>query len=829
MHAFWEITASNVLVVTVLAVCVAAVGRVWKNPAGMHFLWLLVLLKLITPPLVTVPLSLPTTQSTSLIEESPRAVSLPVKSAGVTGLPVKFPAGPNAPELTSDPPRGNMLRREENSDRTSVYPSPSPQGSRSKALASQWHPSINVAPPGALRKGIPWMTILAWTWVVGTGLLASVHIFRMLRFRRLLRCARAPSSEIVDTATRIAERLGLPRVPEIAVLPVRLTPLVWSLGCRPRVVLPSALFERLDADAQEAILAHELAHVRRKDHWVRMLELLIATLFWWHPVVWWACRQLRELEEQCCDGLVLSAVSGPKAYATALLDTLDFLSEQSLAVPLMATGAKSPVSLARRIKMLKNHVDARPLTPARLVLLAAVAAVPMAICFAAGEPKAQDGQTLRTEGLTSQHGVNDSASPPEVEVDRSVTERSSVDRQTEGDVSVLGRLVEAVLGDSESPNDRYIVPENNFRDLLTFVRRLERYQPRTLQEDLEHRHRAAAAIRQAAQRIVDLETDKESLAYRRAEEALLRDRIHGLPGATPSEQRFTLAQIEQYVSNAIAAGRTSLAFDIAELTCKTLQEAGQYREAAEANRSFAKLFPELSEDEGGMRREYLRSNARWLEAKAKEFRPVERELPVVAAERTASLDIQPVANRPCDDLSGPGVFEGNGLAELPRGEVTLGGIRFTVGERLIVLGGKDIPKLPKMVAGVQVQRKIMRLYALHAVQFAGPPRLVCDGERIGEFTLHYDDGSSATLPIIFGVHVRNNWNDDRGTPVSEGKVVWTGRNRVSDWMNSSLRLYLGVWENPHQDKTVTTLDFKSTDSDAGPFCVALTVEEAAAE
>ena len=56
--------------------------------------------------------------------------------------------------------------------------------------------------------------------------------------------------------------------------------------CRP------SFFERLDATAQEAILAHELAHVRRKDHWVRLLELVVTTLFWWHPAVWWACRRI---------------------------------------------------------------------------------------------------------------------------------------------------------------------------------------------------------------------------------------------------------------------------------------------------------------------------------------------------------------------------------------------------------------------------------------------------------------------------------------------------------------------------------------------------------
>jgi len=154
------------------------------------------------------------------------------------------------------------------------------------------------------------------------------------------------------------------------------------------VVLPKALLKQLDAAALETVLAHELAHVRRKDHWIRLLELVVTTLFWWHPVVWWASHELRELEEQCCDGLVLVTVPhGARVYATALLDTLDCLSERSVSTPGVATAAKSAVSLARRIKMLKNRPDAVPLTVGRPWLLLVVAAIPMGLALAAKPPQ----------------------------------------------------------------------------------------------------------------------------------------------------------------------------------------------------------------------------------------------------------------------------------------------------------------------------------------------------------------------------------------------------------------------------------------------------------
>ena len=187
-----------------------------------------------------------------------------------------------------------------------------------------------------------------------------------------------------------ANSLGLRRIPAIRMLPVRISPLVWSVGldrkCAADGVVPAA-----GACRECSILAHEMAHVRRKDHLARLLELLVSTLFWWHPVVWWACRELQQLEELCCDAMVVGVTpSSRKAYVTALLDTLDFLCDGLIAAPLGATAAKSPVLLARRIAMLKNRTGVMRLTLGRLVLLLLVAAVPMAIAFAAKPPTAND-------------------------------------------------------------------------------------------------------------------------------------------------------------------------------------------------------------------------------------------------------------------------------------------------------------------------------------------------------------------------------------------------------------------------------------------------------
>jgi beta-lactamase regulating signal transducer with metallopeptidase domain len=67
----------------------------------------------------------------------------------------------------------------------------------------------------------------------------------------------------------------------------------------PVLLLPRDLLDELTPDERDALLAHELAHVRRRDHWVRLLELAATALFWWYPVAWWARAALRRAEERC--------------------------------------------------------------------------------------------------------------------------------------------------------------------------------------------------------------------------------------------------------------------------------------------------------------------------------------------------------------------------------------------------------------------------------------------------------------------------------------------------------------------------------------------------
>jgi len=146
------------------------------------------------------------------------------------------------------------------------------------------------------------------------------------------------------------------------------------------IVLPIALQHRLSEDEMDTVLMHELAHIRRRDHLIRWFELIITVLYWWNPVVWWARRELRKAEEECCDAWVQREF--PKktnSYASALLETAEFLRREKTVVPVMCNAFGAGETLKRRVEMiLKQTSDVRLSWPLRLgILLVAALTLPL--------------------------------------------------------------------------------------------------------------------------------------------------------------------------------------------------------------------------------------------------------------------------------------------------------------------------------------------------------------------------------------------------------------------------------------------------------------------
>ena len=137
----------------------------------------------------------------------------------------------------------------------------------------------------------------------------------------------------------------------------------------PVIVWPREMSGRLTDEEMTAVLAHELAHVRRRDGVTAALFRLTEALFWFHPLVWWIGRRLEIERERACDEAVLRSGGAPDAYAEALVKTCQF----HLAVPLTCGAGRDGALLTSRVAgiLWPTHRRALPATAVAVLLVLA--------------------------------------------------------------------------------------------------------------------------------------------------------------------------------------------------------------------------------------------------------------------------------------------------------------------------------------------------------------------------------------------------------------------------------------------------------------------------
>jgi len=195
--------------------------------------------------------------------------------------------------------------------------------------------------------------IPAWLWFGGVFAVLMVAVARLALACRLFRHAEPAPDPVRTLIGSASEQMGLRRAPRTLMVEDRVSPMIWC-GWRTTLVLPKTLWNDLDAVGRRAVVQHELAHIRRRDHWVRWVELFIGTLYWWHPIVWWARRRVHEEADLSCDLWVTALAPGIRApYARALLMTKQYVSAGGGGVPVVGIGAVSPGAkrFSRRITM----------------------------------------------------------------------------------------------------------------------------------------------------------------------------------------------------------------------------------------------------------------------------------------------------------------------------------------------------------------------------------------------------------------------------------------------------------------------------------------------
>ena len=344
----FKIALNNVCISLALAIAAVTVGVTIRRPAVTYLMWLLVFLKLLTPPIVTIP----------VLQGSWMGDAAPLMNL-------------NAYEQMDM----QEVRLRENA--SSTYPSTA-TGSRVLDQGKQW---------------------LFLTWLLGSIVVFFWSLHRVYRFNRLLeRESEMCTHEMQATFAEIASCLGIKTIPAIYAISANLSPMVWWAGGKVRVIIPVAFMKQMDSGQLRWILSHELAHVRRRDYVVRWIEWLACVCFWWNPVTWWARYNLRTNEELCCDALVLSSLK-PKAYiyGDSLLKAVEILSSPAYRQPAMASGINGGDLLKRRVRMIvsKNHSRSNLRWLQVCILLGALIVLPL------GLTKAQESNENKSQKLNA--------------------------------------------------------------------------------------------------------------------------------------------------------------------------------------------------------------------------------------------------------------------------------------------------------------------------------------------------------------------------------------------------------------------------------------------
>lgn len=215
-------------------------------------------------------------------------------------------------------------------------------------------PFVSMAAPLAAPApaDVPASDLVAVVWGAGLIAIAMLCLSRWLDLRAMLKDA-YPVAMLAPVPVKVAPSFIEPGLVGI-----------W----RPLILLPVGLTQHLTAAEMDAVLAHELCHLRRRDNLLAALHMLVEGLFWFHPMVWWIGSRLCEERERACDESVVAGGVRPLVYAQGILKTCHFYVQSPLACASGVSGA----DLKLRVSAIITDQPIIMLSPGKALLLALV-------------------------------------------------------------------------------------------------------------------------------------------------------------------------------------------------------------------------------------------------------------------------------------------------------------------------------------------------------------------------------------------------------------------------------------------------------------------------
>ncbi|MGE5296548.1 MAG: M56 family metallopeptidase, partial [Solirubrobacterales bacterium] len=284
-------------------------------------------------------------------------------------------------------------------------------------------PPLGIAPPlenadvavsVPLRERIiatvePALPYIVLGWLAGVFGLSAWHLGGWTQLQRLKhRMARQADANLRATLQELATKLGIRRA--VTLLESAIVEVPTVLGwLRPVILLPANVLTGLTPDQLRAILAHELAHIRRCDYLANILQTVVEILGFYHPAVWWVSSRIRIERENCCDDLAVHVCGDSLQYAKALT-SLEEIRHSRSDLALAASGGSLMARIARLLG--RPVVDDRRFAwlPGLIALLLVVSVViPAALAFA--HPTQRVLEPPAEEAPTAANPVDETVTP----------------------------------------------------------------------------------------------------------------------------------------------------------------------------------------------------------------------------------------------------------------------------------------------------------------------------------------------------------------------------------------------------------------------------------
>jgi beta-lactamase regulating signal transducer with metallopeptidase domain len=382
----WQIT----LLIVIVALTVRLAAR--NRPHLAHMLWMLVVIKCLTPPIWSSDYSL-----FSQLQEKASNPPAPVSSTDELRVEEPHPIPP-APAWAEE-------SVEESLEEDSLIPEASQEAemedmewfaaeaSDSEQPVQETKTEYAVAPMKLIqnvsRSYGP--NIILTIWGFGAGVVFLLSLRQGLRYAvKARRHSMAADAALTETTLRLAKTVRVRWKPKVRVVSdVSLSPAVMGLF-RPTILLPERMLQEMSPKRIELILAHELIHVRRRDSWCGLLQIAAQAVWWFHPLVWRVGRQILHAADHCCDEAVLAELTcPPEEYADCLLDVIEYRMDVNVVsfplIPGVGDVERTAQRLERIMKPRKGFLKRTPWWCWIVMLLLAAVVLPGARMIASND------------------------------------------------------------------------------------------------------------------------------------------------------------------------------------------------------------------------------------------------------------------------------------------------------------------------------------------------------------------------------------------------------------------------------------------------------------